>query len=452
MSRIRLALSLIFGASAALSSAQITISNVEAGEVVRHPVVALRGTADSNSIAIGATWETAIRFPVHEGQWSAFVELQPGENMVRLHSGRTTVKYRIDYQPMTTKKKVMTMFVQASDEDGRYFSTRPNERFQIREKMDVAMKLLQSATAEAMAEAGYGPKTFDLEFDQDGKVVVHFVTLPKTGDEMRAMEGVASWGYIYGQLKEKFPEEDARWCGVLGFTGYDIPNRRALGHYALGGGALALFGGGTMSWWPNTLKEVPVALADATVVDPAVTFEDSNGRETVWAQVSTGYGAMLHELGHTFGLPHSADRFSVMSRGFDYFSRLFKPIESRSKRNPTPTAFKQDERMRWCPYFAARLNVNPFFQPDGVGEVVGGGPSIKFEGEFALIEAPAGIAVWGADRDDVPASFEVMPEDQPTSLRISRAEMRQKLNTKEPFRITVLDRFGRQVTIEDKEQ
>jgi hypothetical protein len=445
-------MNMIFLAMVALSQqAPITVDNIEPGSVVRHPVIALEGTVQGNDIVVGASWPTAVRFPAVNGRWRGFVELKPGQNMVLLYSGRTTVRYRIDYQPATTPYKVMTLFVQASDEGDRYHSDRPGMRFQAREKLDVAMKLMQSATAEAMNMAGYGRKTFDLEYEPDGRVKVRTVVLPKTGDEMRAMEGNESWGYIYGEVKRQLPEDTARWCGVLGFTSFDRDERKALGHYALGGGALALFGGGTMGWWPATMKDVPAALADTTFIDPARMFEDSANRRTVWANVSTAYGAMLHELGHTFGLPHSPDRFSVMSRGFDFFSRWFTPVESPVHGKTDSVHFAPDERMRWDPFFAARLNLSPWFQPDGALVSRRAAPRITLDGEDVLIEAEAGLRVWGADRDDKPAVFhEFRDAVGPSSLKLSRNELRQKLGTDQVFRIVAVDAEGRQTTIEDK--
>ena len=44
-------------------------------------------------------------------------------------------------------------------------------------------------------------------------------------------------------------------------------------------------------------------------------------REYYWANYSTGLGASLHELGHTFDLAHTPT--GVMARGFDDLYRVF---------------------------------------------------------------------------------------------------------------------------------
>ena len=44
-------------------------------------------------------------------------------------------------------------------------------------------------------------------------------------------------------------------------------------------------------------------------------------RCTYWANYSTGLGAALHELGHTFDLSHT--QTGIMSRGFDNMHKFF---------------------------------------------------------------------------------------------------------------------------------
>jgi len=50
-------------------------------------------------------------------------------------------------------------------------------------------------------------------------------------------------------------------------------------------------------------------------------------REYYWANYTTGLGASLHELGHTFDLAHTPS--GIMARGFDDLNKVF--IVQRSK-------------------------------------------------------------------------------------------------------------------------
>jgi len=441
------------GALALPAAAEITVDNFQPGDVVRYPVVVLRGKAPGNSILAGRDLKNGINFPVMGGGYAATVELKPGVNMVAMKAGLDTMKIRIDYRPMKSPYTVRAVWLRASDEGDTYYAAAKGEQTKVREKFDVAMKLLQSFTAEAMNAAGYGRKTFPLELDKNGKVVVHFIASPKTGAELRAMENNASWFHIYDLMKSRFPEATNKWCVLFGWTGFDAQQKKWLGHYALGGGALGAFGSGSMTWWAPSLKELPKALSNPTVINPETQFEDSAYRRTAWANYSTALGAMIHEMGHTFGLPHSADPFSVMSRGFDHFNRTFFPMAPPHARQPDWATFKDDERSRWDPGFAARLNWSPFFQPDGNGGktfVTTDAPSISLEGDEVIIRAPHGLRVWSAEHDARPQVFSEFKNNLPTVVRLVRADLRSKLDVKDSFRVVAVDNQGNQTSFDIK--
>jgi len=96
---------------------------------------------------------------------------------------------------------------------------------------------------------------------------------------------------------------------------------------------MALFGSGGLYSWPRTIDEVQRCWMDATKVDKSCHFDDSGGRGTslqgmprggraqlgllsfpippsltgtMWANFATTLGATLHEVGHCFGLDHTA--------------------------------------------------------------------------------------------------------------------------------------------------
>lgn len=437
-------------ALAAASSAfgDITLDNLQPGEVVRYPVLALKGTVAGKSLSVGLEMEKARMVPLVGRRFAALVELKPGANMIVFKSGSEEMKMRVDYKPMTSPYQIKTVWVRASDEGETYYLSPKGDKARVKEKLDVAMKLLQSLTAETMRTAGYGRKTFPLELDKNGKVVVHFVTSPKKGDELRAMGGDPSWSHVYDLLRPKFDESKTRWVSMVGWTGWDPETKRGTGHFALGGGALAAFGSGSMSHWPATLADVYPVLMDARVIDHNAEFEDSGNRRTVWANVSTAYGAMLHELGHALGLPHSSEPFTVMSRGFDFFSRSLTVVEAPRPNQADPVVFTPDQVIKWNGFFAARLNASPFFQPDAPLAMVDE-PTIERNGDEVRLRAPNGIRVWGAENDDTPAVWEEKKEAAPpTNVLLSVKDLRDRLKIARPFRITVVDTRGQWKTID----
>jgi len=436
--------------------ADLTIDNFQPGDVVSYPVVIVNGSADGPEMAIGASWNTAIRFPVANHRYTAIVELKPGKNMVLLHSGTSTMKFRLDYKPATTPYKVYAVYLTASDAGETYYTTDKNDKFAIRRKFDVALKLLQAFTADAMNRAGYGRKSFSLELDHDGRVITHFIKSPHKADELRALDGNGIYSHAYDVVKSHFQESNSKWCCITGFTNFDPLTKKTSGHLALGGGAQGCFGSGSMQWWPETLKEVPRVFANTTFLDPEKTFEDSAFRKTVWANVSTAFGAMLHEMGHTFGLPHSLDPFSVMSRGFDHFNRSFCSIEPPVAGKADPIQFTQDQLTRWDPFFAARLNYSPWFQADAPASnkapEAPNAPAIRFDGDDVVIDAAYGIRVAGSHNDGIQDWFvEYKTGDLPKKLKLSRKDLRSKMkDTKETFQIVVIDNNGQQAQIDDK--
>lgn len=420
-------------------AAPITIDNISDGTELRYPLALLRGTAEGASVKANG-----VSFPVVEGRYIALVELKPGQNSVTVDGQGGARRIRLSFNPPTTDHKVVPVWLISKDGNGLHYTTYPNRPQRSKEKFDLMLKLMQCFTAEAMNEQGYGRKTFALDFDEKGMAKIQDVRLEKTTAELHAMTGNDTWFYIYNQLKSVTPEATSKWVALLSTTDYDPKTKKASSHFALGGGALAAFGTGSMDFWPSSLAELVPALSDATRVDPAVRFEDSGNRGTAWANVATAYGATLHELGHTLGLPHTADRFCIMSRGFDHFNRRFMLTEPNRTFAPNEIAY-------WDPQFAARLNWSRWLQADKREYERGGGPTVKIEGTEVWFRAPRGVRVISAESDDRPAVWRSYSQaDPPKSAMWPLEWVRNRVGGAGAYRLTVLDNDGNQTTIEDK--
>ena len=433
----------------------LTIDNFQPAEKVRYPLVILRGGAEGREMAVGTSWATAIRFPVINRRYVAVVELKPGINMLLLHAGSETMKFRLDYKPMSGPYKVYTVYVSAADEGETYYTTNKQDKYPIREKLNVAMKLAQAVAADAMIRSGYGRKTFPLEFDQKGRVLVHFVKSLKSGAELSSMEPDSVLTHVLELVKGEFPDPNGKWCGLLGFASFDSTTKKASGQFAFASGGHSLLGAASMEYWPSSLKELPLTLANPKSIDPATTFEASGDRHAVWANVSTAYGSLLQSLGYTFGLGKSPDTRCIMSRGADLFSRFLTAIEAPCEGHKDPTPFRPEELPHWDPFFAARLNFSPWFQPDRDSVLAPSPdlkPTIRIEGDDVVIDASYGIRVVGTQSDTIPSWFsEYRNGDPPRRLKLSRRDLRAKMQgSKLGFEIVAVDDHGQEAQITDK--
>ena len=111
---------------------------------------------------------------------------------------------------------------------------------------------------------------------------------------------------------------------------------------------------------PDEVGDAPEYFSDPSVVS-SQWFRDSAYRNTRWALTSSTLGAGLHELGHAFGLSHSADPNDFMSRGFDRFNRIFTLVEPPSSLSPGGE-FKDDEVVEWTSSTAPKLIRSPWIE------------------------------------------------------------------------------------------
>lgn len=442
---------LVAALTLAAAPAGLTVDNLEPGLVLRNPVAVIRGSAPGQAVryrnANSPDPDARGEAPTAEGRYVALVPLSPGTNRIRLESAGASRTVEIAYRPANTPYKVRVVYVTGQEGDTRFETPNPQDQ-DYRSRLDVAARLMQAFTAEQMRARGYGPKTFAVDLDRNGRVKVETLAYPLPADELRKKDGGELWGLFYGWLDKRFPFSRNKCLVIMGFTAYDRKERKALAHTALGGGGEALFGGATIHSWPRSLREVSRVFLDATPVDPALMLDDSAYRGTLWGLAATTIGACLHELGHTFGLPHIDDPLDIMSRGFDRINRFFAPYEPPSGRNKEPIFFGPDQKAHWSPYFAAQLSVSRWFQPDACAFRDADPPKVEAKDGRVAIEAKNGLALVCAQQGDPvgPRWFRAVSGDR---LELPVQGLRAKMGAQGgPIRVLAFDREGNSASVE----
>jgi len=371
------ALAVVFVAAAAAlwaaapAAGRVKVTNFRDAQTVRYPVVLLAGqTGDASATGAGVINESSRRDTrrleglAGGGAFKALAELVPGENRLVIRCGAAETKLTLTYRPTTSDLVVRVFYWTDSTGSTRFQTPDANDRLNWQGKLGTAMKLMQCFTAERLNDIGMGRRTFNLELDEAGRVKVHLLRGSASAEEYRKMSGDELYAAASAELERQYPSRAAKDLVIPAFTLFDANTGRALAHTALGGGDLALFGGGDLFTWPDSLAGAQTAFMDARRVDPAKFFSDSVGRDTYWACASTTMGAALHELGHTFDLPHSTDPLDIMTRGHDWLNRFFTLIEPPQAGRAGSCAFKADEVARWSPVSGEALAAQRFFEPD----------------------------------------------------------------------------------------
>jgi len=349
----------------------IRLTNYKDGEVIRYPVPLIRGALsdpDADSITVVNTTSNRetreLKGLAHKGQFKALTELLPGVNKLLLRSGKNELPLTLEYKPQTNSYFVRAIYLTDNTGATEYQTPLEKDPQDYAAKLDTMMKLLQTFTAERLNDLGFGRLTFNLELDEQGKVKVQVFRCAAPAEKYYQMPDQIWYGNIAGQLEKPFPTAKAKNLVVAAYTRYDPAIRKAKGHTALGGGGQALFGSGNMFTWPSSLAEVQPAFMNATRIDTARMMSDSVGRHTFWAAASTTIGACLHELCHTFGLPHTKEPLDIMTRGIDQFNRVFTFMDPVSATNKKEITFPETRVACFPPISAAALAPCPWLALD----------------------------------------------------------------------------------------
>jgi hypothetical protein len=451
----------LFQSAATVWTDGITLTNFKADETVRYPVVFLRGTLDDkNARSITFANESSTRpskqlkGPAYQGRFKAITELVVGPNKLVLRTGNQTLRVTLHYKPQTNPYLVQVVLMTDRTGNTKYQTPRQNDPQNFRAKLDTTMKLIQCFTAEQMNDLGFGRLTFNLEWDQEGNVEVHKFVSEHPAEFFYPLADVPLFLAVRGEVATKFDSPRTKRAVFTAFSHYDPKIRKLLASNARGGGSIAECTAAFLWAWPSSLSGVFAAFSDPTRINTRVVADEDDGRNTVWS--AANYTAvMLHELQHTWGLPHSRDpRDVIAGRGFKYFNRFFTFVEPPSKANKHYLHFHDNEASDIAPLSGSALKNSRWFALDDKPWKDGGQPRFTASGSGGdiLIESDHGLAYLGIDAKDEAVGYKSWgygPPAPPRRYVLTAAELQQLAGTAD-VRIRAVDLEGQQSDVETK--
>lgn len=379
---------------------ELEVVNHRSDSIVRYPVILLRGTLPEHVRQLLVTNENAtpdtpdVVPTVSKGRFKALVTLAAGENLIQLQAGDDVLKLALTYKPQTNPYYVRLVWMTDNTGDTTFATPTDDVPQDYEARLRTAAQLMQTFTAERMHDLGFGRKTFRLERDGTGQIIVHTLKAPEPADHYYKLGDSNSWWRdVYRWLNKEHPDPYAKNIVLAAYTRKDPDTGKLKGHTALGGGNLGLFGSGSVFCWPRDISTALDAFADDAKVDPKKVHEDSAGRGTYWAVASTTIGATLHEMGHTFGLPHCTDGLGIMTRGFDHFHRVFTFFDPPSGHNRSTKYFTEKEEAYFAPISASFLQWSRWFQLDHTENTDDSRPQINVDRDKQVVRVKAKAGV-----------------------------------------------------------
>ena len=291
------------------ANAPITITNYNDNETIGYPLVLLRGDLADSSLGTVTVVNKSSKIDscrmdglASKGRFKAFAELVPGKNILEVKTDKDNISFTLNYEPQTNPYKVRA--IHFTDNTGNpEFQSQIKDDQNYREKWDASLKLMQSFTADWMNERGYGRRTFNLELDEAGKVIVHIVKAEQSFEQLQTLNGMQAYFAASKAIDEQLPRGPYKNLVTVAWSHHDPETGNASGYAALGGGGISTMGGACFYTWPTGVKNIQKTFMSDVQIDTKNFHAD--GGDAIYRTASNTIGASIHELGHAFGLPHT---------------------------------------------------------------------------------------------------------------------------------------------------
>ena len=294
--------------------ADINITNFKNNETVNYPLILIKGISNRK---VKVYSQNSSFVSKRLNKFRVLIELVPGNNEILIKSRSGAVLLNIKYEPIDPEKKIVACYFVAKDGDTEYQTIKSVQEFLWKEKIQTALKLMQSFIAEDMYNGGFGRKTFNFLADDNNNPEVKLIKMDLSADVLRSMKQRALYDAFKQRLKKqkKFDRKNYKYIVIPSFT------RGRKAHIALGGSYLAAYSSIALQCWPDSMENIEEYIKNNRRL-PRYMYQHDH-RKTLSAQGGGTLGGMLHELGHCFKLKHVGSKLSIMQRGFEKFYAPF---------------------------------------------------------------------------------------------------------------------------------
>lgn len=223
----------VFQVDIAAAVMSIQIHNLQPAEVLTYSLPLLVGDvqpplAESSIIVCNKHNGKSTSWPVFNGNFKALVHLEPGENIIELMFYGEVVDFKLVYNVPSFNRFVRPVYIKCHDDPHGDFQGPDDEDCSAGSacrRIALGANLIQTLTAEKLAEHGFGRKTFLLEKDLDASAPsCHVFTSSLSVACALKMTGTELWFKFACELmssKTFSQKENCKWFCFMSFTRYE---------------------------------------------------------------------------------------------------------------------------------------------------------------------------------------------------------------------------------------